>query len=863
MSASACIAEGETDVDVAVSPLRVIYIGGLKSNSQGSKPAYLMRHFKHVSIPAVKHSSYSATKTVIAEAVREFLPDVVVAHAAGVNKATTLAISGVWAGPLVLLAGGNGCAAIADMVGRAVTVVIPRSDPEVAAQRRAIRAAIDPNMVVAVEVDDSQDLNTSMVTRGLLYNLIVTTVRRHHGQSSAATSPLPAAAIASSDNGDGNQETASKQDGKLMLGAATSKVATVFDDSEVWPHGCSEDTERIDKIRWLFSESTDAEDGVISREAFKDLLCSLGYGLQEVSTDAQDRILEEVLRAADSNGDGNIDIDEFVRWAMGSDNEQRSAIFRAETSRPIPASRAVAEVAVVPAAATAATGEVKEESPAHGVAAMPEPSVSSSGIALTEAVSIGSTARVGSEENGLPRASTLPPNGGQLFTWGRGTDGQLGQDKVSYPVKNCAMPCRVPGMRNIVHVACGGGQQGCTAAVTAAGELFTFGNNYKGRLGHGEGPSVREPRLVAALASEHVLMVACSADHSAALVRGGRVFLWGANQCGQLGRGHADKGPATATPGEIPLESPAMNVDCEDQYSAVVLQDGRLFTWGCNHAGKLGLGDGRIGSNVPAEVCFDGRRVASVSLGSLYAGAVGIGGELFMWGYGGHGNLGLGNRSSKNRPTAVSLGEAAAQVACTRGQEGCKGGLNPKSGGNEGPHTVVVSMSGALYTMGTCHKGLLCNLGSKTGAFGKPWDELRPYRVGGPLRNDAENPPLSPLAVWPPPYDVGIGPVVSAVSAHIHAACVGADGRAWAWGCGSNDGRCGVERFLNMKGDGCPPEVDVMKCYMMGPHRIGVARPMYWKNPSLQGLRVYLLATGRNHMACVAGPLEEGGEADQ
>merc|ERR1712190_471012 len=111
-----------------------------------------------------------------------------------------------------------------------------------------------------------------------------------------------------------------------------------------------------------------------------------------------------------------------------------------------------------------------------------------------------------------------------------------------------------------------------------------------------------------------------------------------------------------------------------------------------------------------------------------------------MWGYGGHGNLGLGNRESKDVPVRIVMDESVAQIACTRGQEGCKGGLNPKTGGNEGPHTIVVGVSGALYTMGTCHKGLLCNLGSKDGAFGKPWDELRPYKVGGPLRNDQNHP---------------------------------------------------------------------------------------------------------------------------
>jgi len=158
-----------------------------------------------------------------------------------------------------------------------------------------------------------------------------------------------------------------------------------------------------------------------------------------------------------------------------------------------------------------------------------------------------------------------------------------------------------------------------------------------------------------------------------------------------------------------------------------------------------------------------------------------------------------------------------------------------------------------MFTFGTCHKGLACNLGNKDGAFGRAeWDELSPYRVGRRVRNGEDKPPLSPLSVWPPPYDA-VGPIVGAVSGHIHAASLGADGRAWAWGCGSNDGRCGVERFLNKHGDAGRPAVDTMKCYLMNPHRIGAARARYWPHGSgLDSQRVLVLATGRNHMACIA-----------
>lgn len=442
-----------------------------------------------------------------------------------------------------------------------------------------------------------------------------------------------------------------------------------------------------------------------------------------------------------------------------------------------------------------------------------------------------------------------PKIGGQLFTWGRGSDGQLGQDVVAFPQVNCALPYPVPGMINVVQVSCGGGQQGSTAAVTADGQLFTFGNNYKCRLGHGEGPAVRSPRKVEALASEFVLAAACGTEHSGALVRGGQFFLWGDGHHGALGRGPSVGDGAVPSPALLP--GAAAQIDCEHHISGAVLEDGRLFTWGANEFGKLGVGDEKTRFEPTAVVTPNGETVAQLSLGSLYAGAVSSSGQLFMWGYGGHGNLGLGSRKSFSQAQLVTMEEPAVQVACTRGQDGCKGGFNPKEGGAEGPHTHVVGLSGALYSFGTCHKGLLCNLGSKDGAFGKPWDELTPYKVGGVLRNGSASPPLSPLCIWPPPYST-IGPVLSVVSGHIHAACVCADGRAWAWGCGSNDGRCGVERFLNMHGDGKPPAVDEMKCYMMGPHRIGVARPIYWKHKSLQGYRVLSIATGRNHMAGIA-----------
>jgi hypothetical protein len=131
---------------------------------------------------------------------------------------------------------------------------------------------------------------------------------------------------------------------------------------------------------------------------------------------------------------------------------------------------------------------------------------------------------------------------------------------------------------------------------------------------------------------------------------------------------------------------------------------------------------------------------------------------------------------------------------------------------------------------------LRCLLGKFSPLLTTPFAR-RSFRIGSAPRNACSVPPLSPYACWPPHnYAAVPGRIHSVVSAHIHAAALGEDGRLWSWGCGSNDGRCGVERFLNMAGEGKPIRVDAMKCYMMGPHRVGCARAVYWPHgPSLDG----------------------------
>jgi alpha-tubulin suppressor-like RCC1 family protein len=528
------------------------------------------------------------------------------------------------------------------------------------------------------------------------------------------------------------------------------------------------------------------------------------------------------------------------------------------------------------------------------------------------------TSNIFSHNSPLPFGSEIrmtAPRPGTLFVWGRNSDGQCAagpSTSAPGPPKTVALPHAVACLgSNVVAVACGTGQQGCTIAVLQDGSVWSFGNNSGGRLGLDGGgiasssstsssaPSASAlrmkqpaltprpsssathrstfiPRRIECLGHVHITLVSCSDAHALACSIDGSLFSWGKqSKSNCLGRPDVPPGSA-ALPAKINFfdsSTPVGMCDCESGYSAAVTRCGSLYTWGSNLFGRLGVGDVKDRCT-PTEVSIGaGCKVVALSLGTLYAACVccsevdrAAQGRLLCWGYGGHGNLGLGDRRDRAAPEAVAGQKGSdfereagvVAIACTRGQEGVKGGLYPKDGGTEGPHTLCVAASGFMYSFGTCHKGLLSNLADKTGAFGQPWDELFPYRIGSPPRNACTAAPLSPYACWPPQrYAAELGRVNSVVSAHIHTACCGEDGRLWAWGCGSNDGRCGVERFLNMSGEGKPPRVDGMKCYMMGPHRVGCARAVYWPHgPSLDGVRVLAVASGRNHMACIG---EAGG----
>lgn len=95
----------------------------------------------------------------------------------------------------------------------------------------------------------------------------------------------------------------------------------------------------------------------------------------------------------------------------------------------------------------------------------------------------------------------------------------------------------LPGSSPAVQVACG---MHHTVLLLQNGQVYTFGSNQHGQLGHGDLILRGSPTLVYSLPT--VTQVAAGSNHSVFLTAWGRVYTCGSHQRGQLGRGPSPLG---------------------------------------------------------------------------------------------------------------------------------------------------------------------------------------------------------------------------------------------------------------------------------------------------------------------------------
>uniref|UniRef100_A0A8D2L2Y6 HECT and RLD domain containing E3 ubiquitin protein ligase family member 6 n=1 Tax=Varanus komodoensis TaxID=61221 RepID=A0A8D2L2Y6_VARKO len=175
-------------------------------------------------------------------------------------------------------------------------------------------------------------------------------------------------------------------------------------------------------------------------------------------------------------------------------------------------------------------------------------------------------------------------NSGNVFAWGAGASGQLGTGEL----KASFIPKKINDLSRIIQIACGHNH---TVALSEDGRVFSWGQNTHGQLGLGEDISSREkPQQVSTLDGIPLAQVAAGGTHSFALSLSGVVYAWGRNHAGQLGLSQTNPKEKVFKPHSVGAlrRLDVTFVSCGDEHTAVLTQNGSVFTFGDNSAGQLG-----------------------------------------------------------------------------------------------------------------------------------------------------------------------------------------------------------------------------------------------------------------------------------
>lgn len=302
-----------------------------------------------------------------------------------------------------------------------------------------------------------------------------------------------------------------------------------------------------------------------------------------------------------------------------------------------------------------------------------------------------------------------------VMIWGEGIEGGLlgGGVKRLGSQKGMLVDALLPKllesivMLDVQSISLGGKH---AALVTKHGEVFCWGEEKGGRLGHKINMDLDHPKLVDSLNRITAKSVACSEYQTCALTTAGEVYTWGDSRFG------ADfeceqKIRSQWLPQKLsgPLDGIIIsNVACGEWHTAVVSACGRLFTYGDGTFGALGHGN-LISLSQPKEVeSLSGLWVKSVACGSWHTAAIvnviidrfkfkSAVGKLFTWGDGDKGRLGHADYERKLLPTCV-----APLVDCDFVEVSCGIML-----------TVGLTNLGRVYAIGSSVHGQLGNPGSR------------------------------------------------------------------------------------------------------------------------------------------------------
>ncbi|CAN0050012.1 unnamed protein product, partial [Sphacelaria rigidula] len=220
-------------------------------------------------------------------------------------------------------------------------------------------------------------------------------------------------------------------------------------------------------------------------------------------------------------------------------------------------------------------------------------------------------------------------------------------------------------------------------AVTEDHDVLSWGGKGTGASGHrveedfyGEDiQAYLEPKPIRDLVGEEISQVQIGAGHCLAASRGGDLYVWGRGDCGQLGVGTYESKPVPILHLGLPHGAEVSQVAVGENHSLALTRAGELFSWGHGDRGRLGVGTSkRVGVPDSERLyfptpmllhAFSNEVVQQVSCGPSFCLAI-TGSNAWSWGSGEGYTLGHGDTANRKTPVPIEAfkGSIVLQVEC-------------------------------------------------------------------------------------------------------------------------------------------------------------------------------------------------------
>ena len=230
---------------------------------------------------------------------------------------------------------------------------------------------------------------------------------------------------------------------------------------------------------------------------------------------------------------------------------------------------------------------------------------------------------------------------GKVWGWGYNNYGQLGNNSLV----SARTPVLIAGSKTFCQIRAG---YMYSMALDNNNNIWSWGFNGNGQFGTVLNPNVSTPVVIGQ--NRCYCLISAGRDHSLSVDDDGLIWGWGNNSNGQIGD-NSISGKLTPV-SVLGNKKTFCQIGSGNNYTVAIDKNGNIWGWGVNQYGEVG-NNSATSVRTPVSIHGTNKTFCQISAGLFTSSGIDKYGQVWNWGFNGNGQL--GNNSTSDKCTPVSI----------------------------------------------------------------------------------------------------------------------------------------------------------------------------------------------------------------